>query len=159
MLTIKEQVLAEAKRETNGCWTFKNNNAQVWRNRAAMFERQGRQTEAHEAYVIASYLEEVATEGERQWWETNGDRVLHIVAAMVTGRPQKDGVEDLIATAAQIVRTVTDRAAHAQIVGENRAQPGPVWGPDKPWKTKESYENAVQAFFAMAEQRRLAQSS
>jgi hypothetical protein len=114
MLTTKEQVLAEAKRETNGCWTFKNNNAQVWRNRAAMFERQGRQTEAHEAYVIASYLEDVATEGERKWWETNGDRVLHIVGAMVTGRPRRDGVEDLIAMAAQIVRAVTDRAAHAQ---------------------------------------------
>jgi hypothetical protein len=34
----------------------------------------------------------------------------------------------------------------------------PVWGPDKPWKTKENCENAVQV--AMAEkQRRLAQRS
>lgn len=121
MLTTKERVLAEAKLKTaqwlpqsNGCWTFEDKDTQVWRNRAAMFKKQGRQTEADEAYAIASYLEDVPIEVERQWWETNGDRVLHIVAALVTGRPQRDGVEDLIAMAAQIVRAVTDRAAHAQ---------------------------------------------
>jgi hypothetical protein len=111
MLTTKERVAAEAKLKTNGCWTFEDKDAQVWRNRAAMFERQGKQTKADEAYAIASYLEDVPTEVERQWWETNGDRVLHIVAAMVTGRPQISGAEDLIAMAAQIVRAVTDRAA------------------------------------------------
>jgi hypothetical protein len=114
MLTTKERVAAEAKLKTKGCWTFEDKDAQVWRNRAAMFERQGRQTEADEAYVIASYLEDIATEVERQWWETNRDRVLHIVAAMVTGRPKIDRVEDLIATAAQIVRAVTDRAVPPQ---------------------------------------------
>jgi hypothetical protein len=112
MLTTKERVAAEAKLKTNGCWTFEDKNAQVWRNRAAMFQKQGRQTEADEASVIAFYLEGVATEAERQWWETNGDRVLHIVAAMVTGRPQAGAAEELIAIAAQIVRAVTDRAAH-----------------------------------------------
>jgi hypothetical protein len=77
-----------------------------------MFERQGKQTEATEAYVIASYLEDIPTEVERQWWETHGDRVLHIVAALVTGRSHIGEAEDLITMAAQIVRTVTDRAAH-----------------------------------------------
>jgi hypothetical protein len=112
VLTTKERVAAEAKLKTKGCWTFEDKDAQVWRNRAGMFERQGRQTEATEADVIASYLDDMATEVERQWWETNGDRVLHIVAAMVMGQPKIKGVEALIATAAQIVRAVTDRAAH-----------------------------------------------
>jgi len=48
------------------------------------------------------------------------------------------------------------RERHAEFVNPPRLEP--VWGPDKPWKTKESYENAVQV--AMAEkQRRLAQPS
>jgi hypothetical protein len=77
-----------------------------------MFERQGKQEKADEARAIAFYLQGVPVEVERQWWATNGDRVLRIVAAMVTGQPQIDGTEDLIARAAQIVRAVTDRAAH-----------------------------------------------
>ena len=49
------------------------------------------------------------------------------------------------------------RERHAEFL---RAAPQcePVWGPDKPWKTKESYENAVQVAMA-AKQRRLAQRS
>ena len=113
MLTTKERVVAEAKLHANGYWTFEDKDVQVWRNRAAMFERQGKQEKADEARAIAFYLEGVPAEVERQWWEINGDRVLHLVAAMVTGRPQIDGAEDLIAIATQIVRAVTDRAAHS----------------------------------------------
>ena len=48
------------------------------------------------------------------------------------------------------------RKRHAEFVNPPRLEP--VWGPDKPWKTKESYENAVQVAMA-AKQRRLAQRS
>ena len=47
--------------------------------------------------------------------------------------------------------TEEDWKRHAEFV---RSSPKfePVWGPDKPWKTKESYENAVKV--AMEEKQR-----
>jgi uncharacterized coiled-coil protein SlyX len=79
--------------------------------------------------------------------------------------------EDRLAKLDRRLAEQEDRLAKLErLVGENRftkkdypefvnpPRLEPVWGPDKPWKTKESYENAIQV--AMAEkQRRLAQPS
>ena len=71
--------------------------------------------------------------------------------------------EDRLAELERLVR----RERHATFVPTPKSEPirgvptpksEPIWGPDQPWKTKESYENAVKV--AMWEkQRRLAQSS